>query len=365
MHLYIHVPFCARRCSYCDFAIAVRRDVPSRRFVDTILVEWRRWLTWDTWEHDSSLSTIYLGGGTPSRLESSELARLLRQLRADRPVLAGAEVTLEANPEDITAEGVAAWLDAGINRVSLGIQSFDDRVLAWMHRVHDAERARQAVKTLRDVGVTNLSLDLIFALPSALERDWQRDLDQALSLEPEHLSLYGLTVEPRTPLGRWTARGSAIPADDDRYAAEYLAAHASLVGAGFNHYEVSNAGRPGFRARHNSAYWTGARYLGLGPSAHSAADGWRWWNLPDWAAYDRAIAAGGMVEAGREQLSAEQVLLERRYLALRTSDGLPLSEAPGEAEAWKQAGWAEADSTHLRLTLEGWLRLDALLLQAS
>ena len=365
MHLYVHIPFCARRCSYCDFAIAVRREVPSRRFVDAILTEWQRWSEWETWEWDATLATIYLGGGTPSRLDPLELDRLLKGVRAHRALAPDAEVTLEANPEDVTAERVTAWLGAGVNRISLGIQSFDDRALTWMHRVHDAERARLAVKTLRNEGVSNLSLDLIFALPSSLGRHWQRDVDEALGLEPQHLSLYGLTVEEKTPLGRWTARGSTIPADDERYAAEYLAAHESLLAAGFDHYEVSNAGRPGFRARHNSAYWTGARYLGLGPSAHSAADGVRWWNVPEWAAYDRAMEAAQSVEAGRESLTPDQMLLERRYLGLRTSDGVALADAPPEAATWQELGWARQEGSRLTLTIEGWLRLDALLLQSS
>ncbi len=365
MHLYVHVPFCARRCSYCDFAIAVRREVPSRRFVDSILAEWRRWSTWSTWASDPSIASIYLGGGTPSRLDPSELERLLQTIRAERSVSAGAEITLEANPEDVTPAQVGAWLAAGVNRVSLGVQSFDDRVLQWMHRVHDAARARDAVKTLRAEGVRNLSLDLIFALPAALGRSWDNDLDAVLELEPEHLSLYGLTIEEKTPLGRWTARGAAIPADDERYAAEYLAAHEALLRSGFDHYEVSNAGRPGFRAQHNSAYWSGARYLGLGPSAHSAADGVRWWNVPEWTAYDRAIAAELSVEAGRETLTPDQLLLERRYLGLRTTDGVAIADAPAEAVAWRELGWARDEGSRLKLTVEGWLRLDALLLQSS
>lgn len=363
MHLYIHVPFCARRCSYCDFAIAVRREVPSRQFVDAVLEEWHRWTSWETWQRDPVLATVYLGGGTPSRLDPGELRRLLDGVRRNSALAADAEVTLETNPEDVTAARVEAWLAAGVNRVSLGVQSFDDTTLAWMHRVHDAAAARRAVQTLRSAGVANLSLDLIFALPAALERNWQRDVDEALALAPEHLSLYGLTVEERTPLGRWTARGDAIPADDDRYAAEYLVAHAALRAAGFDHYEVSNAARPGFRARHNSAYWTGARYLGLGPSAHSAADGIRWWNVPEWAAYARAIAAGQPVEAGREHLTDDQQRIERRYLGLRTTAGLPLADVPAEAASWQEMGWARIEGSRFRLTVEGWLRLDALLAQ--
>src|SRR5205814_834371 len=160
----------------------------------------------------------------------------------------------------------------GINRVSLGAQSFDDRVLQWMHRSHDAARIAAAVRTLRDTGVDNISLDLIFALPTMLERDWARDLEQALALRPDHLSLYGLTVEERTPLARWISRGAAAPPDDDRYADEYLLAHSRLAACGYRFYEVSNAARDGRRSRHNSAYWSGRPYRGLGPAAHSRSE---------------------------------------------------------------------------------------------
>src|ERR1041385_1066585 len=222
MHLYIHVPFCARRCSYCDFAIAVRREVPSAAFAQPIEREWAAWQDHPSWDTSPGLDTVYFGGGTPSRLEPGAIARLLEGFAARRPLAADAEVTLEANPEDVTPGAAAAWRAAGINRVSLGAQSFAPNLLAWMHRTHDAHAIGAAVATLRAAGIGNISLDLIYALPAALQRDWAADVERALALEPAHLSLYGLTVEPRTPLGRWTARGESVPAADDRAAREYL-----------------------------------------------------------------------------------------------------------------------------------------------
>src|SRR5437764_5654103 len=203
-HLYVHVPFCARRCSYCDFAIAVRARTPVDDYVGAIAAEIALRFPGDgSWP----LETLYFGGGTPSLLRADGVHRLVGAIRARVKLDADAEVTLEANPDDVTPEAVQAWTGAGINRVSLGAQSFDDRALAWMHRTHSAARIVDAARVLREVGVANWSLDLIFALPSSLSREWSRDLDQALALEPPHISLYGLTIESGTALGRWRARG--------------------------------------------------------------------------------------------------------------------------------------------------------------
>ena len=366
MHLYLHVPFCARRCSYCDFAIAVRREVPSVRYVDRVLAEWDRWLVAGLPPAGSPLETIYLGGGTPSCLAPEQLARLLRRLQADRPLRPGAEVTLEANPEDVTPEVAEAWVVAGVNRVSLGVQSFDPGVLAWMHRTHTAEQVPAAVAALRGAGIPNLTLDLIYALPEELQRDWTADLDRALALEPDHLSLYGLTVESGTPLGRWVDRGTTVTPPEERYAAEFLLAHARLTGAGFRHYEVSNYARPGREAVHNAAYWRRAPYLGLGPSAHSAVGPRRWWNLRDWAAWDAALADGISTIGGEEALEPDSVRVEELYLGLRTDAGLAAARLPaGLAARWRAEGWAEVEGSRVRLTAEGWLRLDALVAQAA
>ena len=200
MHVYIHVPFCARRCSYCDFAIAIRNKVPTDEFVRAIEreLEIRGFHT-----PTASVNTIYLGGGTPSRLGPDGVARLIdvvAQRFAPKP---DAEITIEANPDDVTRQAVAAWRTAGVNRVSLGVQSFDDNALAWMHRTHNAARVREAAADLAAGGIANWSLDLIFALPASLERVWSRDIDMALELSPPHISLYGLTVEQHTPIARW------------------------------------------------------------------------------------------------------------------------------------------------------------------
>ena len=367
-HLYVHVPFCQRRCSYCDFSIAVRKHIPASEYVDAVLAELTRVADpAATPRGERELHTLYLGGGTPSLLPAPELTRLLTSLFdafRTTPSLDGVEVTLEANPEDVTPESASSWRAAGINRISLGAQSFDDRVLKWMHRSHDAARIGDAVRTLRAAGIENISLDLIFALPDELQRDWGRDLDHALALRPTHISLYGLTVEERTPLDRWISRGATKLPVEERYAEEYLAAHRRLKGDGYQFYEVSNASLDGFRSRHNSAYWSGRPYIGLGPAAHSFDGLARRWNLRAWEAYRRAIADGRSVVESQEVLTEEQRDIERAYLGLRTVEGLPLAalrrHPPSSAAPWVERGWLVEEQGSLRCTPEGWLRLDAL-----
>jgi putative oxygen-independent coproporphyrinogen III oxidase len=370
-HLYIHIPFCVRRCSYCDFSIAVRKHVPGREYVEAILTELTRVANPGAMPRGSSeggLDTLYLGGGTPSLLPAQDLAHLLTSLldafhsTPSLDAVDSVEVTLEANPEDVTPDAVRAWRSAGVNRVSLGAQSFDDGVLTWMHRSHDAARIGGAVHALRAGGIDNISLDLIFALPEHLQRDWARDLDHALALRPAHVALYGLTVEPRTPLDRWISRGATKLPADERYADEYLFAHKRLNADGYHFYEVSNAARDGLRSRHNSAYWSGRSYLGLGPAAHSFDGHTRRWNLRAWEAYRRAIAEGRSVVESEEVLTEEQRGLERLYLALRTAEGLE-SSAPTALTALTaavEAGWIVEERDKLKCTAEGWLRLDAL-----
>jgi len=313
------------------------------------------------------LETLYLGGGTPSLLPLGAVTRLLREFsplfrvpRSDFRV----EVTLEANPEDVTPDAARAWHAAGINRVSLGAQSFDDTVLKWMHRSHDAAQTKGAVQALRNAGIENISLDLIFGLPEELHRDWERDLETAHALRTTHLSLYGLTVEPRTPLDRWISRGATRAPDDDRYAEEYLTAHAQLSVVGYQFYEVSNASLPGFRSQHNSAYWSGQPYLGLGPAAHSFDGTTRRWNLRAWEAYRRAIAEGRSPVESEENLTNEQREIERMYLGLRTAEGVPLAAAsprrPSPPPHFAAQGWVEVSDGRLKCTPEGWLRLDSL-----
>jgi oxygen-independent coproporphyrinogen-3 oxidase len=355
-HVYIHVPFCARRCTYCDFSIAVRKTTPVREYLDALE---REAVRADLPERPA---TAYLGGGTPSRLGGEGIARLARIVGAHRGVV---EFTIEANPEGVSLETARAWVAAGVNRLSLGAQSFDPGVLAWMHRTHDAPAIGAAIGAARKAGFANISLDLIFALPERLGRDWRADLTQAIALAPDHVSLYGLTIEAGTPLARQIARGETAAPSDARWEDEYLLAHELLGAAGYRFYELSNAARPGREAVHNRAYWTLAPYLGLGPSAHSFDGTARWWNEPAYAAWVRLLKAGTSPVAGREIIGDSQRAMERLYLGLRTAEGLELPEGQGPklgqaARAWVAAAWAVTEGARIRLTPQGWLRLDEL-----
>jgi oxygen-independent coproporphyrinogen III oxidase len=358
-HVYIHVPFCARRCSYCDFSIAVRREVPVDEYLAALEAELRTRFG-DT--PHGEVDTIYFGGGTPSRLGADGLARALALVERHFPRAPGAEITAEANPEDVTAAAADAWRVAGINRLSLGSQSFDDRVLSWMHRTHDAGAITAAVAAARSAGIGNLSLDLIFALPEELGRDFERDVATLLALDPDHVSLYGLTVEPGTPLGRWVARGATVEQPEEGYERDFLTAHRLLSGAGYEHYEVSNYGKPGRRSRHNSAYWSGAAYLGAGPAAHGFDGDTRRWNIRGYAAWRDAALEGADPMEGSERLTPANRVAESVYLGLRSDAGLELAESDRAAIApWLEAGWARvAPDGRLHCTAEGWLRLDAL-----
>jgi putative oxygen-independent coproporphyrinogen III oxidase len=358
-HLYVHVPFCARRCSYCDFSIAVREIVPVEDYVDAIRAELAlRFSGNEPWE----LDTLYLGGGTPSRLGPAGVARLFDTIHDFAALMPDAEVTLEVNPEDVGVEAASAWRRAGVNRVSLGTQSFDNRALAWMRRTHDAGRGESAFEAVRGAGIENVSLDLIFALPTVLERSWESDLERALALAPSHLSLYGLTVERATPLARWIERGEVAEPPEERYEAEFLRAHDVMTAAGFEHYEVSNFARPGRRSRHNWAYWSGAAYAGIGPAAHGFDGVQRRWNVAPYEPWRRRLAAGVDPVAGTETLTEENRLTEAVYLGLRTAAGLRLSGCEATSvRPWIQAGWATVeDGARLILRAPGWLRVDAL-----
>jgi oxygen-independent coproporphyrinogen-3 oxidase len=373
-HLYVHVPFCARRCSYCDFSIAVRSRTPIDEYLTALRTELKLGAI-----EGATLDTVYLGGGTPSRLGGPGIASVLAAIRNHATIAGTAEVTVEANPDDVNDIAVAQWLAAGVNRISLGAQSFDDTVLAWMHRTHDSSQIARAVKEIRRGGIDNVSLDLIFALPAHLNRDWKSDVERALGLHPAHVSLYGLTVEAHTPIARGADRGAVVEGSEDQYAEEFLYANEAMSAAGFEHYEVSNFSLPGKSSRHNSAYWTGAAYAGVGPSAHSFDGASRRWNVAAYAEWARRLSSSESILGGEEVLTDENRDAEEVYLGLRTRNGLEIGELElSVAELWRSAGWAEiesgavprevladspgesSDRLRLRLTPTGWLRLDSL-----
>ena len=361
-HLYVHVPFCARRCAYCDFAIAVRKVVPVDEYLRALDTELG--MRWNVGRDRWALDTLYFGGGTPSRLGEGGVVRMLDLVRERATLADGAEVTLEANPEDVSLEAARSWRKAGVNRVSLGVQSFDDNALDWMHRVHDADRGERAVGELRAAGFDNFSIDLIFALPESVGRSWERDVERALLLDPPHISLYGLTIEDKAPLGRQRRRGEIIEAPEELYERDFLLAHSSMTSAGLEHYEVSNFGREGRRSRHNSSYWTQAPYAAVGPGSHEFNDGVRRWNEPAYSQWVASLSAGADPIAGSERLTEDNTITETVYLGLRTANGLELATDEIErVDGWVEAGWATLSGDYppiMRLTPLGWLRLDSI-----
>lgn len=378
--LYVHVPFCLRRCGYCDFAVTATRSAPVDAWLSAIEAELALRRGRGDWTGTLPLRTIYVGGGTPSLLGTGAMRRLADVLARFAAWSDAVEWTAEANPESFTPEVARDWAAAGVNRVSLGAQTFHEPALRWMGRMHGAEGPGLAVAAALDAGLTNVSVDLIFGLPERLGRDWGADLDAALALEPAHVSLYGLTAEPGTPLGRWVAAGRERLVDEDRYAAEFLLAAQRLPAAGYEHYEVSSFARPGLTSVHNRAYWQHRAYVGLGPGAHSLLPPVRSWNVRDWAEYRRRLEHGGAVEEGREVLGPADIALEAAWLGLRTDRGVPLSGlTPRQLElvtAWSAEGLATLDGSRpvpgrtaggigaeggsVRLTAEGWLLLDRL-----
>ena len=378
-HLYIHVPFCARRCSYCDFSIAVRSVTPIDEYLNALRTELAQIAARDDAGRTQlvapdrparslagkaareALETVYLGGGTPSRLGGAGIASVVAAVREQWQLTRGVEITVEANPDDINDIAVAKWSAAGVNRVSLGAQSFNDPALEWMHRTHDSAQIGRAVTILKRGGIDNISLDLIFSLPDHLGRSWRDDLMRAIELKPSHLSLYGLTVEPMTPLGRWADRGQIVQGGEEGYEQEFLTAHEMLTGAGFEHYEVSNFGLPGKRSRHNSAYWAGVPYLAAGPSAHSFDGAVRRWNVSAYAEWVRRLTQADSVVEGEETLTEENRTAEEIYLGLRTIRGVEIGvDELSRVTPWQSAGWASIESGVVKLTPSGWLRLDSL-----
>jgi oxygen-independent coproporphyrinogen-3 oxidase len=363
--LYLHVPFCARRCSYCDFAVQATREAPTFAWLEAVAAEMRLLAEDRGWTEPLRLDSIYVGGGTPSMLGTGAMDALAERLAPYATWSADAvEWTCEANPESFTPELAADWRRAGVNRVSLGVQTFHAPALKWMGRLHGPEGARHAMDAARGAGFDNVSVDLIFGFPARLGRDWAADLHRALTLEPEHVSLYGLTAEAGAPLGRWVKEGRESLADDDRYADEYLLAHHVLTAAGFRHYEVSNFGLPGRESRHNGIYWTGAPYAALGPGAHAFHPPLRRWNVRGWDDYRRALAAGRLPVEDEEVLASDDAAMEAVWLGLRTDGGWPVEGAGDDqialAGEWEARGWARIDEDALRLTADGWLLLDRL-----
>lgn len=323
LSLYIHVPFCVAKCRYCDFASGVFPEESRAGYVDTLCAEME--LRAATLPAPVRIPTLYIGGGTPSLLAPGEIARLIDRAAALFSLEESPEITMEANPGTLSAASAAGFRAAGVNRLSLGVQSLDDRMLALLGRIHTAQEARQAVATARRAGFDNIGIDLIHSLPGQSLSDWQKELAQGLAMEPTHISAYGLTLEEGTPLYAAAERGEVEPLSGDDSALQFEATAEILVRAGFEHYEISNFSRPGFRSRHNQVYWRRGHYLGLGCAAHSflpeSPYGLRRENPRSLEEYRAAVATGDPFGDGHP-LSHSEAVAEWVFLGLRLLEGV-------------------------------------------
>jgi oxygen-independent coproporphyrinogen-3 oxidase len=331
--LYLHIPFCAVRCPYCDFNTYSGLESFQEGYTRALIAEIRAGAE----EHGRRLAhTVFVGGGTPTALPAALLAQILDALQSAFEVDEGGEITSEANPGTTDLERFSALRDAGVNRLSMGVQSFDDAELRWLGRIHSAAEAETAFEHARRAGFDNVNLDLMFGLPGQSHASWLTTVRRALSLQPEHLSLYGLTVEEGTPLARQVRAGEKPAPDDDAAADMYLAASDLLGRAGLQQYEISNWSRgPELRCRHNLRYWRREPYLGFGAGAHSFLEERRWWNVRPIPEYIALLDAGRSAEGGGEQISRAIAMVETMMLGLRL-----VQEGVAEADFLQQYGVA-------------------------
>jgi oxygen-independent coproporphyrinogen III oxidase len=357
--IYIHIPFCKSRCSYCDFATDVYRDAEVvDRYVDALCVEIRNFDS----EPLIEVETIYFGGGTPSLLTPAQARRILAGITDKFAVSACAEFTMEMNPATVTSESLAAYRDLGINRASFGVQTFDDHALKLLARGHDANDARATFALLRDAGFDNISFDLIGGLPGQTLEDWDSNLNEAISLSPEHISLYLLEIHPGTPLAEQILSGRRPRPQDDLAAEMYEVMLDRLAEAEYKQYEISNFCRPGYGSRHNSKYWRLEPVYGFGVSAHSFDGRQRYGNERDTACYVRLIESSGAAQVTRADVDLAS---ETAFLGLRMEDGLDLgkyedrfgihltSKYSEEISELIAAGLLQVSADRMRLTRRG------------
>ena len=318
--IYLHIPFCKQACHYCDFHFSTN----TRQRTAMVQAMAQELVLRQNYLGEGEVSTIYLGGGTPSLLTSLELEHLLETIFQNFSVATSPEITLEANPDDLSMAALASFREVGINRLSIGIQSFHEPQLRYLNRVHTADEASRCVQQAQKAGFDNISIDLIYAIPANDHRIWQQDLVQAIALQPQHISAYCLTIEKKTVFGRWRQRGKLKEVSDDLAAQQFELLMTTLTQAGYEAYEVSNFCQPGYHAQHNSSYWQGEKYLGIGPSAHSYDGTSRQYNVAHNAKYLQALTNGQMLYE-REVLSRYDQINELVMTGLRTKWGCDLA----------------------------------------
>jgi oxygen-independent coproporphyrinogen-3 oxidase len=364
--LYAHIPFCTAICNYCNFNRGLLDASLKTRFVTALLGEIRRS---PACAGGSGLTadTLYFGGGTPSLLAADEVKAIIDECRATAGLAGDAEITLEANPETVDASLLEGFRRAGVNRLSFGVQSFRDEELQRLGRLHSGRRAEQAFHLARSAGFDNISLDLMMWLPGQDVEEWLMSVEEAIRIDPEHLSLYILEVYPHLPLKQEIDRHGWTQVPDDAAADMYVSAMALLDGAGYRQYEISNVAKPGRQSRHNLKYWTDGEWWGFGPGAHSTSQGARWRNVSATEDYVRRMACGSTVVAERRVLTSEERLGDALFTGLRLSEGIDLDllsrryganvweRFGGRLEPFQQAGLLLKEEGRIRLTRQGML----------
>jgi putative oxygen-independent coproporphyrinogen III oxidase len=351
--LYVHVPFCLTRCGYCDFNAYAGLGHLADRYVEALRLEAD--LVAGEWD-DERFVSVFLGGGTPTTLDPGQLASLLARFREGFDISADAEVTIEANPDTVDEPKLAALLDAGFTRLSMGAQSFDEGVLLALERVHSPASVRRAYAAARSAGYDNVNIDLIYGANGETPESWRGTLEETVELGPDHVSAYALTVEPATALGRAVA-SNRTPAPDPDLQADMFALACELLGdAGYEHYEISNWARPGRECVHNLGYWESRPYLGLGAGAHSFRGDRRWWNIRPPQQYLEVVESGRQPIGGEERLTEDERRLELVSLGLRTTRGLAVDEIDVRlAIPYLDAGLLARRNGHVVLTERGML----------
>lgn len=377
--LYLHVPFCRQACHYCNFHFSTSLQLRTpmlEAMMNELRIQKSYLCTPDSPSRDSGsqippIDTLYMGGGSPSILASSELDSLFSQIHKVFAVHEHAEITLEANPEDIDTPKLNAWKAMGINRISLGIQSFSDKLLHQLNRTHSSQTAWNSLERIQSIPFENISVDLIYGIPGLEDQDWLKTLQRVVQSGIVHISCYALTVEPKTALAHMIHKNQVPEPSQDQAARQFLLMTDFLQGNGYEHYEISNFAKPGWRSRHNSKYWSGSSYLGIGPSAHSFNGSSRQWNVANNAQYIRQLVED-VVPFERELLTPDMRHNEYIMTSLRTMEGCDLltvkeqfSEAHQErllkaSTKFRNEGFMILESGHLRLTREGKLHADGI-----
>lgn len=360
--IYIHIPFCRKKCHYCNFHFTTSlyyKDNLVKALVNETGLQ-------KDYLQNETVETIYFGGGTPSLLDIEEVILILDQVKHYFPVTANPEITFETNPDDISEEKLIAWKKAGINRLSIGIQSFFEEDLQWMNRAHNAQQAKECLWLAKKY-FDNITIDLIYGTPGLSNEKWKQNVQTSIEFKIPHLSCYALTVEPKTPLDKLIRQKKKENVNPDKQSEQFLLLMNWMEKAGYEHYEISNFALPGSRSRHNSSYWSGKKYLGIGPSAHSYNGTERQWNISNNNIYIESVNKG-KIHFEKEELTATQQLNEYIMTALRTAEGIDVSRLnKAEAESllqkskrYLESALIKVDNHHLILTTEGKLLADGI-----